>query len=346
MSHLGADDLCWLSGFGGVQVSKVARWPARICTPDEGDDRVRKAQKPGRTLVKTYGDDLFVWAKPSSLSAFEGADEALQRAGPKVKLAIRAALDVRASKKPVQLHIRAPPEGLCDYERKRLETMRANQLVLEALGVAGASDSLRRASTPEKPALNPEQLAERAAKRAARLEEAHKNRRSSARLNESSDTGRTPKRYADEFAMEDDAERHVFLRLPKKRKKAAGRPAAFELSADERRAIAAAHDGASEWLEAMRRYFTDKLSEANLRSVMRKVTLLATGQGIEHTDGRRERFRQGQPVGLDEDLHALRAEANEWLRPEDDPGHGWRLDHPIGKMCLFQRHLHALSKSK
>lgn len=32
-----------------------------------------------------------------------------------------------------------------------------------------------------------------------------------------------------------------------------------------------------------------------------------------------------------------------WLRPrlhpDDDPGHGWRLDHPIGKLFLFQRHL-------
>ena len=32
----------------------------------------------------------------------------------------------------------------------------------------------------------------------------------------------------------------------------------------------------------------------------------------------------------------LRAAANRFLLPEDDPGHGWRLDHPIGKMGIFQ----------
>ena len=29
------------------------------------------------------------------------------------------------------------------------------------------------------------------------------------------------------------------------------------------------------------------------------------------------------------------------LHPDDDPGHGWRLDHPIGKMGIFQAYLHA-----
>ena len=46
-------------------------------------------------------------------------------------------------------------------------------------------------------------------------------------------------------------------------------------------------------------------------------------------------------MSLDEDMVALRAAANRFLRPEDDPGHGWRLDHPIGKMGLFQAYLHA-----
>ena len=66
----------------------------------------------------------------------------------------------------------------------------------------------------------------------------------------------------------------------------------------------------------------------------------ATGQGVAHTR-RGDVFRRGQPVSLDEDLVELRAAANRFLRPEDDPGHGWRLDHPIGKMAIFQAHLHA-----
>ena len=88
----------------------------------------------------------------------------------------------------------------------------------------------------------------------------------------------------------------------------------------------------------MRRYFVDKLSEANLRNVMKRVTELATGEGVAHTF-RGDRFRHGEPVTLDEDLIALRAAANRFLLPHDDPGHGWRLDHPIGKMGIFQAHL-------
>ena len=45
---------------------------------------------------------------------------------------------------------------------------------------------------------------------------------------------------------------------------------------------------------------------------------------------------------LDEDLIALRAAANAFLLPQDDPGHGWRLDHPIGKLAIFQAHRHSV----
>ena len=72
---------------------------------------------------------------------------------------------------------------------------------------------------------------------------------------------------------------------------------------------------------------------------------LATGQGVPHTI-KRDYFRRGEPVTLDEDMIALRVAANQFLRKEDDPGHGWRLDHPIGKMGLFQAFLHAKRRSK
>ena len=70
----------------------------------------------------------------------------------------------------------------------------------------------------------------------------------------------------------------------------------------------------------------------------KQATALATGEGIPHTRYNRW-FRKGEPVTLDEDLVQLRADANRFLLPEDDPGHGWRLDHPIGKMAIFQAHL-------
>ena len=124
-----------------------------------------------------------------------------------------------------------------------------------------------------------------------------------------------------------------------------GKDAQAALSPEERAAVAAAYEEASGWLEAMRRFFTDKLSEANLRNVMKQATALATGEGIPHTR-KNTMFRKGEPVTLDEDLVELRAAANRFLLPEDDPGHGWRLDHPIGKMGLFQAHLHLKNQGK
>ena len=91
----------------------------------------------------------------------------------------------------------------------------------------------------------------------------------------------------------------------------------------------------------MRKFFEGKLSEANLRNVMKQATALATGAGVPHTRKQNHWFRRGEPVTLDEDLVELRAQANRFLRPEDDPGHGWRLDHPIGKMGIFQAYLHT-----
>ena len=111
-------------------------------------------------------------------------------------------------------------------------------------------------------------------------------------------------------------------------------------------AMLALESASGEWIGGMRRYLAARVSDANLRSVMRVVERLASGQGVD-SGGLRTRtptFRKGQPVSMATDFAALRAEANVWLRPEDDPGHGWRLDHPLGKLALFQAHL--LEKQK
>jgi len=374
---LGPGSHVWLFGFGGVKVQGVALWPARIVDQNEGGAAVQQARKANKILVKSFGDDQYVWAKPQAVRPFTGATEALARAPAKVEPALRAALTKTGSAavkrgtgaaqtKPaapvpatsaapsVQANAAAAPRPavgvgpeLSAYELKRLETMRANQRVLESLGVASASESLRLAvSTPEKKrAVDPSVQAARAQARHERMLEAQANKRSSSRLQaQPSGAAAHPKRYADEVAELEEAEReaaHV-----RKRARAAGfgrraRSAASEaaLSPEERVAIASAYEEASGWLEEMHGYFADKLSDANLRNVMKQATALATGAGVPHTI-RANYFRKGQPVTLDEDFVALRIEANRFLRPEDDPGHGWRLDHPIGKMALFQMHLH------
>lgn len=250
----------------------------------------------------------------------------------------------------------APAAALSAYELQRLETMRQNALVLHALGVASASETLRAcAKTPEKPPVDPVVRAARAAERHARMVEAQANRRSSSRLHKlpSPDAAR-PKRYADESAELEIAEREA-MHVRKKVRAAtvgAGRGRGSRakgvlmevMSPDERADVAAAYEEASGWLAEMEQYFSPQLSPANLRNVMKQATALATGEGVRHTV-RDAFFRRGEPVRLDEDLVALRAAANQFLLPEDDPGHGWRLDHPIGKLCLFQAHLH-LTKRK
>lgn len=400
---LRAGDVCWLSGFGGVKVNGASLWPARLVADKASamPAAVQKARKPNTVLVKSFGDNAYVWAKPTAVRAFDvdDVDEAqLAKAASRVQTALREALATvnpkqkskqkskpskregfvmpkmyvpmtsppAAAAAPAKRHAEArapaprlslPPvvernaSGLSDYELQRLETMRQNQLVLESLGVASASASLRLASaTPEKPSVDPAVRAAKAAERHARLLEAQANRRTSPRMQELPDGGQTPrapKRYSDEYASLDEAEREsTQLRKKMRRASAAARSSGTRkkeerwLSADERAAIAEAYEEAEGWLDEMREYFEDKLSEANLRNVMKQATALATGEGVPHTI-KSTWFRQGEPVSLDEDLVQLRIEANRFLDRNDDPGHGWRLDHPIGKMGLFQAYLHS-----
>ena len=376
--NLAAGELCWLSGFGGIKrgtIDGVTGWPARILEDQaEGSARVQEKKKHGTVLVKSFGDDAYVWAKPTALRPFVKAEEVARKAPARMQPALQAALaemrrlaaisvaEVTAAQtmlpKAATSVREAPPpvaqteSGLSAYELQRLETMRENQRVLEALGVATASDCLRvataTATTPQKAAVDPEVRAARAAERHARLLEAQVHRRTSSRLQALPLDGSRPKRFAEEYAELDEVAREDAVLRKRARASAAGggggrggRKAAVldALGPEERAAVAAAYEEASGWLDAMAAYFADKLSEANLRNVMKQATALATGEGVPHTQ-RSTWFRRGQPVTLDEDLIALRAAANRFLRPEEDPGHGWRLDHPIGKMCLFQAHLH------
>jgi len=330
-----------------VKVHGVALWPAKIAQQTEGGETVQRAGKSGgKVLVKSFGDDAYMWAKPQAVRPFEGAESALDKAPARVKGAIQAAIGHGKPPRSPSKVAERTESGLSAYEMQRLDTMRENQRILEALGVVSASESLRRlAPTPEKQSMDPAMRAAKAQERQERMEDAKANRRQSSRLKDLPEGHARPKRFADELNDFDDGERELaHLRKRARRGQRGsgthGGGKLSSLSTKEREAIAAAYDEARDWLEHMRRYFTDKLSEANLRSVMRKVEALATGEGVAHTN-ERDYFRKGQPITLDEDMVALRAEANRFLPPEQDPGHGWRLDHPIGKLAIFQAHLHA-----
>ena len=95
--------------------------------------------------------------------------------------------------------------------------------------------------------------------------------------------------------------------------------------------------------DAVRAFFSTKLNDNNLKAVLRVATKLISGEGCTHAAKPGESFRQGEPVRLDEDLHALRETAALWLPYQKsmgdlclDKGHGWALNHPIQKLIDFQ----------
>ena len=234
---------------------------------------------------------------------------------------------------------------LSDYEKQRLATMEENARALRAFGI---DDDLASMRTAPKELSEEERLA-RNERRLERLAELQANKRPTSTRVQTLEKQRGArekeqrKRLAEEHAYFEVTERALADADGDRPRKAAkrggggrGRKAAAPPAlTDAQRASLAAAEG---WIEPMRKWFAPQLSEANLKSVMKVVQKLAAGAGVEHTQ-HRGKFLEGTPVNMGSDFHQLRAEANEWLRPEDDPGHGWRLDHPLGKLALFQAHL-------
>lgn len=93
---------------------------------------------------------------------------------------------------------------------------------------------------------------------------------------------------------------HVHTQAHKKQRR---EQAGAGLSAAQRETLSQA----SGWLEAMRDHFASRLSDANLRNVMKVTTALASGAGSAcHTkhDGA---FCKGRPIDMSTDFLALRS---------------------------------------
>ena len=234
--------------------------------------------------------------------------------------------------------------GISAYEKVRLQTIAENRAVLAELGL----EDFKVSPAARKRPLSEAELAARTEAKRKRLANAEKNRRSSSRLKGQATAGRKSSRELRALCDEQDrleAEADAIMRRrcrAHNKARTGGPRSAPPLTEAERAALESA---SGEWIDGMRRYFAAKLSDPNLRSVMRVVEKLASGQGVDAGGLRTQTptFCKGQPVSMATDIAALRAEANVWLRPEDDPGHGWRLDHPIGKLALYQAHLAARS---
>ena len=93
-------------------------------------------------------------------------------------------------------------------------------------------------------------------------------------------------------------------------------------------------------------FHAPRISPSNLKSCMRVVRKLTSGQGVTHANKPGETFLSNHCVSPHDDLKAIQKRANEWLPHLEslgpnclDKGHGWALNHPIQKLIDFKSHL-------
>jgi hypothetical protein len=229
--------------------------------------------------------------------------------------------------------------GKSEYEIERDRNILANNEALDI--ILGSSWSRRKELSAEEAAAAELQREARKAERLEKLTLAQSCRRLSSRLasrpakTHSAEAGAASRRV--EF--EERWDRPEPPRTSVSRGRRFSRNAvkdAVELTPAERASLGAAQN----WVEEIEAWLRPTHSDDNMRTVMRVVRRLAAGVGVDTGPSNGNRvFLPSAPVDMATDLVALRAEANAFLPPENDPGHGWRLNHPIGKMLLFQRSL-------
>lgn len=290
-------------------------------------------------LAEQEAAGLLSWHAPGSAAKEQPARKAVAEPATGRKRRRQSDASPPAPEPAPKVEPAAAPygESKSAYELERERNIAQNQAALAALGLDGPSLTRRPPPSPEELAARAERAAQLAAERAARLQEAFENRRASSRIatRPPPAAARSADRSLDRAEAEADRLRRQSRRRPAAAKGRGGK-AAPALTAAQLASLSAA----DEWLCEMEEWLSPKVSDANLRNVMKVVGNLASGAGVVHPlTG--ARFREGEPVSPSTDFVALRAEANSFLRPEDDAGHGWRLDHPIGKCILFQHHLHA-----
>ncbi len=237
------------------------------------------------------------------------------------------------------------PAPLSEYELQRNERIAANQAFLETLGLGGTGQKL-----PKKPA--------RAKPKKRKVEETEK--RKSVRLA----GGPAPiERLAD------DPRSYLDFVESRERRKRAPRQEPWEPTDEQRERLGIfCMEGFYDWLGTTTKYhkvypvsintnrFTlsdnllyvtqfpsQEISPDNRKTVIRQVTKLVTGVGVEyHHWPAGVVFRKGEPVTLQDDLAQIKEDAKDFEAEHGrDLGNGWLLNHPLQKMILFRDHLAA-----
>ena len=166
---------------------------------------------------------------------------------------------------------------LSEYEQGRLRTIAENNARLKEIGLL--DDAL--ACRTQRRTLTAEELARRSAAEKARHEARLANRRPSSRrlellaANAAERARESPVASIYESSAALDALERDARKEKPRRKQRRAETELSELSAAQRETLS----HASGWLDAMRTYFASRISDSNLRNVMKVTTALASGAG-------------------------------------------------------------------
>eukprot|EP00980_Cylindrotheca_fusiformis_P024047 scaffold11455_cov94-Cylindrotheca_fusiformis.AAC.3 len=247
-------------------------------------------------------------------------------------------------------------EELSEYERKRLERIAKNEAYLESIGLGRTNmqklkDMCR---TTNKNAQRRRRGNNNKAVPNTKRQQQHQQRRRSKRLR-NQDKKQEEEKHIMLSYYDDDNEKAVVIsqdeknqsnqlesqenspsfKVPSRSRRSSAMKnnrADFTLTTEEKQALESKIDDT--YLDKFKEFlvFHDKISEQNVRNVMRQVSKLARGDGIRYESPK------GQPVTPISDIVALMEEAQDcedrWGR---DRGNGWLLSHPLKKLLLFQQ---------
>jgi hypothetical protein len=159
------------------------------------------------------------------------------------------------------------------------------------------------------------------------------------------------KRMLVALGLETEAEQMRFA--PKSTKQASASAASMKQNAAKKQkaeperlteAQRAALSRAHQWMERFEVWLRGQVSQLNADTTMKRVEELASGRGV-YLHGYGLAF-EGRAVSIADDLVALKDEAASKFGVSRGNGAdkgGWHLNHPIGKLILFQQYLFSSS---
>ena len=224
-------------------------------------------------------------------------------------------------------------EELSEYELKRLERIAKNEAYLESIGLGSAKQKLKDMCKKTK----------KNAKQSRRHTIKPGEERRSKRLKKM-ETNFVMLSYHDDDDIAAVDQDEQTLKRSRSRRYASFDRSDFDLSEAEKRTL---ENGIIDenFLFKFQEFllYHDRISEQNMRNVMRQVTKLANGRGIRYESPKYGwpegcYFMPGKKVTPMSDIVQLMQDAqaceDKWGR---DHGNGWLLSHPLKKLLIFQQ---------